>query len=62
MSIEPRIPRPSGALPQPGVRHSSALLGAIPSRFRLAWQQAEEPLVNQRTEALSQPTALTALL
>lgn len=60
--LEPRIPRPSGALPQPGVRQSSALLGAIPSRFRLAWQQAEEPLINQRTDALSQPTALTALL
>lgn len=60
--LEPRIPRPSGAPSQPGVRQSAALLGAIPSRFRLAWQQAEEPLTDQPSEAPTLHAVLTALL
>lgn len=60
--LEPRIPRPSGAPSQPGVRQSTALLGAIPSRFRLAWQQAEEPLIEQNAEAPTQHAALASLL
>jgi len=62
--LEPRFPRPSGAPPQAGLRQSTALLGAIPARFRAAWQRAEEPLMGgPHSQALPPPRdSLSALL
>lgn len=41
--LEPRIPRPSGYPALAGVYPRRTLLGAIPARFMLAYQNAEEP-------------------
>ena len=51
--LEPRIPRPSGYLACSGVYTRKNLLSAIPARFRLAYQQAEEPGGKHTEEASS---------
>ncbi len=66
--LEPRFPRPSATPPLAGVIQSDALLGAIPARFRPAWQQAEEPKAlelgdrRRQTPAESLQADLKALL
>ncbi|NOG32806.1 hypothetical protein HLB35_15490 [Halomonas sp. TBZ9] len=60
--LEPRIPRPSGYPACSGVYTRKNLISAIPARFRLAYQQAEEPGEKDTLDSKSPSSSLSALL